>query len=119
VSKIIAGDLASIREKFTARTFSTFKSVKKAFVEWKSPGKNFIEFENFKLLMESWGFKNDCHELFDWLDFDKDGLVSFNDLRQTVGVEIAPMEQFFFRQDIKSSKNIPCNFMGCWQNLLY
>jgi len=69
--------------------------------------------------MEGWGFKNDCHELFNWLDFDKDGLVSFDDLRQTVGLEIAPMEQFFFRQDIKSSKNIPCNFMGCWQNLLY
>jgi len=42
--------------------------------------------------MEGWGFKNDCQELFNWLDFDKDGLISFNDLRQTVGVEIAPME---------------------------
>jgi hypothetical protein len=42
--------------------------------------------------MEGWGFKSDCHELFNWLDFDKDGLISFNDLRQTVGVEIAPME---------------------------
>jgi Ca2+-binding EF-hand superfamily protein len=42
--------------------------------------------------MKSWGFANDCHELFEWLDFDKDGKISFNDLRQTAGVEIAPME---------------------------
>lgn len=69
--------------------------------------------------MDSWGFKNDCRELFDWLDLDKDGKINFNDLRQTAGVEITPMEQFFFRQDIKQSKNVPCNFMGCWENLLY
>jgi Ca2+-binding EF-hand superfamily protein len=31
--------------------------------------------------MEGWGFKNDCRELFDWLDYDKDGTISFNDLR--------------------------------------
>jgi Ca2+-binding EF-hand superfamily protein len=48
-------------------------------------------------MMVAWGFQSDCRELFDWLDLDKDGVVSFNDLRETAGVEIAPMEQFFFR----------------------
>ena len=42
--------------------------------------------------MESWGFANDCTELFNWLDNDKDGKISFSDLRQTAGAEIAPME---------------------------
>ena len=88
-------------------------------MEWKNPGKNYIQYEHFSELMDSWGFKNDCRELFDWLDLDKDGKINFNDLRQTAGVEITPMEQFFFRQDIKQSKNVPCNFMGCWENLLY
>ena len=119
VSKIITSGLKAIKERFLARTFNQFKSVQKAFIEWRNPGKNHIEFEHFKEMMEAWGFKSDCRELFDWLDLDKDGVVSFNDLRATAGVEIAPMEQFFFRQDIKSSKNVPCNFTGCWENLLY
>jgi len=48
-------------------------------------------------MMEAWGFKSDCRQLFDWLDIDGDGVISFNDLRATAGVEIAPMEQFYFR----------------------
>ena len=47
--------------------------------------------------MDSWGFANDCIELFDWLDADKDGKLSFNDLRNTIGTFISPMESFFFR----------------------
>jgi hypothetical protein len=70
--------------------------------------------------MVTWGFTEDCvSELFEWLDFDKDGKISFNDLRHTAGTEITPMENFFFRQDVQSSKNVPCSFHGCWENLLY
>lgn len=69
--------------------------------------------------MEAWGFKSDCRQLFDWLDIDGDGVISFNDLRATAGVEIAPMEQFYFRQDVQYSKNVPCNYTGCWVNLIY
>ncbi len=87
-------------------------------MEWKD-NKTHIEFDHFKEMMSSWGFANDCTELFNWLDYDQDGKISFNDLRQTAGVEIAPMEQFFFRQDIKSSKNVPCTYIGCWENILY
>ena len=58
----------------------------------RNPGKNHIEFDHFKQMMEAWGFQSDCKELFEWLDFDKDGVISFNDLRETAGVEIAPME---------------------------
>jgi len=57
--------------------------------------------------------------LFEWLDSDSDGKISFDDLKQTAGVEIAPMEQFFFRQDVVGSKNVPCSYHGCWENLLY
>lgn len=91
VRKIIASDFHTVREKFIAKTFQTFKTIKKAFVEWKDHSTH-IEFDHFKEMMESWGFANDCTELFNWLDFDKDGQISFNDLRMTAGVEIAPME---------------------------
>jgi Ca2+-binding EF-hand superfamily protein len=80
VRKIITADFKSVREKFIAKTFQTFKTVKKAFVEWKG-SKSHIEFDRFKQMMESWGFANDCTELFNWLDNDKDGKISFSDLR--------------------------------------
>ncbi len=103
----MSSDFKTVREKFIAKTFNTYKTVKKAFVEWKN-NKSYIEFEHFKELMESWGFANDCTELFNWLDQDSDGKISFMDLRNSIGGEISPMESFFFRQDIKNSKNVPC-----------
>ena len=42
--------------------------------------------------MSGWGLESESNELFKWMDLDKDGKVSYNDLRLTVGVEIAPME---------------------------
>lgn len=88
-----------VKERFVAKTFQTFKTVKRAFTEWKKD-KAYIDLENFTEMMESWGFVNDCTELFQWLDHDKDGKISYSDLRATVGPEIAPMETFFFRQDV-------------------
>ena len=89
-------DFKNVKDKFLAKTFQTYKTVKKAFVVWKD-NKSYIEFDHFKFLMDSWGFANDCSELFDWLDADKDGKLSFNDLRNTIGTFISPMESFFFR----------------------
>ena len=42
-------------------------------------------------------------QVFDWLDFDKDQKISFLDLKKTIGFELMPQEQFFFRQDVLSS----------------
>ena len=42
--------------------------------------------------MSGWGLESESNQLFEWMDLDKDGKVSYNDLRLTVGVEIAPME---------------------------
>ena len=57
--------------------------------------KNYFDFERFEELMKGWGFASDANvirELYDWLDADKDGIVTWNDFRTTVGVDIAPME---------------------------
>ena len=36
--------------------------------------------------MESWGFQSPNNELFEWLDSDQDGKISYEDLLKTVGV---------------------------------
>lgn len=83
------------KERFIQRTFTMFKTVKRAFVEWKTVGKAYIEFDSFRRFMDEWGFHakpEQIDALLTWLDFDRDGKISYEDLRQTVGKEIAPME---------------------------
>ena len=58
--------------------------------------------------MQNWGFiatDEQVREVFVWLDHDKDGQISFEDLRETVGLDVAPKEAVYFRQNIKNSKN--------------
>jgi Ca2+-binding EF-hand superfamily protein len=57
--------------------------------------------------MDDWGFyakPEQVDELLAWLDADSDGRISYEDLRMTVGKEIAPMEQIYFRQDNRGTK---------------
>jgi len=64
-------------------------------VAWQLTNKNYFDFDRFSDLMKGWGFasdKNQLQELYDWLDHDKDGNVTWNDFRLTAGSEIAPME---------------------------
>jgi Ca2+-binding EF-hand superfamily protein len=85
-------------------------------------GKNYFDFERFLELMKGWGFASelkDIEALYNWLDADQDGKISFHDIRKTVGQEVAPMEQYFFRQDLKPGKNQPCNYAGCWENVMF
>jgi len=51
-------------------------------------------------LIRSWGFEapsQQIKEIFDWLDFDQDGSISFEDLRSTAGLDLAPKESLYFR----------------------
>ena len=36
-------------------------------------------------------------QLFDWLDNDKDGKLSYEDLKETIGQDIAPKGIAYFR----------------------
>jgi len=48
----------------------------------------FVYYDEFFELIVSWGFDANedlIKELFEWLDNDKDGKISFEDLRSTAG----------------------------------
>jgi len=126
VNKKVVSDIitrTNMKEKFIHRTYNQFKTLKRGFVEWKTAGTNYIELGRFTELMEGWGFNSDQEdligELFAWLDVDKDGKVSFNDFKTSAGLELAPKEQMFFRQDVTSSKNVPCRYQSCFENTLF
>ena len=74
----------TLRERFIARTFNQYKTVKKAFVEWKLTGGNYIERDRFNQLVGGWGFNAEPRQvqaLYEWLDKDGDGKISYEDLR--------------------------------------
>ena len=44
----------------------------------------FINLETFKQILKSWGFditEDMIKDLFNWVDFDRDSRISFQDLR--------------------------------------
>lgn len=87
------------------------------FTAWKTDGSCFIQKETFDKIVGGWGLINNSDYLFEWLDQDHDGKISFQDLKETVGVEITPMEAIFFRQDVKNTKTVPCAYNNCWENI--
>ena len=69
--------------------------------------------------MFGWGFdasERNITDLFNWLDADGDGMISFEDLRSTAGQDITPQEGLYFRQDRKPTKQITCKYPKCWEN---
>ena len=108
-----------LKIKFINKLFSQYKTIKKAFSEMNKEKTGQISYDIFVQKMRSWGFDVSdemIRELFHWIDFDRDNKISFEDLRQTVGKETNPMEQLFFRQDVKPGKVITCKYEKCWEN---
>ena len=59
-----------------------------------------MSLERFTELLKGWGFvasEDQIRELFNWVDFDKDGGISFEDIKETVGLDVAPREAVYFR----------------------
>ena len=54
-------------------------------------------------------------QVFDHFDYDKDGKISYADMRETVGNVLNPEEGFYFRQEYKAAKPTPrkCQIEGC------
>lgn len=82
-----------------------------------------MRYEDLQAVVSNWGFEVSevlLRELYSWLDFDRDGTVSFEDLRLTAGKDISPGEQLYFRQDVsKQGKAIICHFPRCFENNQY
>mgnify|MGYP001161581389 CR=1 FL=1 len=99
---------SNLKEKLIQRTFSQSATLKSVFDEWRLPAENYVQYERFAELMTFWGFiapETEVRNLYNWLDQDKDGQLSFEDLRETIGLDVSPQEGVYFRQNIKNSKS--------------
>ena len=107
---------------FTRKIKLQFKTLKKAFYELDRHRQGHITFDKFCTILTDWGFEakdSQFRQLFNWLDYDKDQKISFQDLKNSIGLEILPQESFFFRQDVKLGKTITCIYEDCWENNSY
>ena len=54
-------------------------------------------------------------QLFEKLDFDRDGKINYHDFQRSVGNEISPPEFLYFRQDNPPPKPELCKHAKCWE----
>ena len=112
----------NLKQKLLHRSFLKHSNLRSVFDTWRNLSEQFIQYERFSDLMGRMGFvtsEEEVRELFKWLDFDKDGQLSYDDLRETIGQEIAPNQKAYFRQQIHFSKSKPCKYESCWEDTLY
>lgn len=94
-------------KKFIEKVQFQWRTLKKAFTDLNSARSGAIlptELDNF---MKHWGFylnEEQFKILFDQLDFDKDGKISYEDFQNSVGNEISPPEFLYFRQQFIPQK---------------
>lgn len=68
--------------------------------------------------MKHWGYylnEKQFKILFDHLDYDKDGKISYEDFQNSVGSEISPPEFLYFRQQFVPKKFLKWNYDKCWE----
>ena len=105
--------MKTVLEKFQLQ----WKSIKKAFSDLNKGKTGFINPNEIKLYLTHWGLNiSDAQfkEIFDFIDFDKDGKITYEDLQQSVGKHISPEEFLYFRQDIPPAKLRTCKTEQCW-----
>lgn len=120
IREIISNE--NLKEKVIDKLHNQFKSLQKAFVEMNKSKTGFILPDEFSDLIHSWGFEAPeylIREVFEWLDYDKDNRIGFEDLRATAGQDLAPKEGLYFRQDIKPAKSVTCKYEKCWENNVF
>ena len=116
---ILTGDAQTFKKMFLSKVKTQYKSLKKAFYELDRHHNGHVTFEQFNEIVKSWGFEATdkvVMEVFNWLDFDRDQRINFLDLKNTLGLELMPQEQFFFRQDVAPAKKMTCRYSECWED---
>ncbi len=77
-----------------------WKTIKKSFGDLAKNNNGTIEMEELRAYFKHWGIhvtEESFLKIYEELDWDKDGRVSYADFQKTVGREIHPGESLYFR----------------------
>ena len=99
-------DVNLLVRKITEKIAQQWKSIKTAFTKINWEKSKFIEKFELELNLRNWGFFLDqktLDEVYNVFDYDKDGLINYQDFKRTIGYKIQPEEFLYFRQDNKDT----------------
>lgn len=77
-----------------------WKTIKKSFTDLAKDNNGTIDVEELRAYFNNWGIhltEETFLKIYEELDWDKDGRVSYSDFQKTVGREIHPGESLYFR----------------------
>ena len=77
-----------------------WKTIKKAFSDLSKNKTGAISPEELKKYLHYWGLEITEHqfkEIFDYMDIDMDGKITYEDLQNSIGKYIIPEETLYFR----------------------
>ena len=98
-----------------------WKSIKTAFTKINSDKNKYIDKFELHISLKNLGFyldSNTFDKVFDLFDYDKDGRISYQDFKRTIGERIKPEEFLYFRQDNPSTCFLtPREQKNCWKEL--
>ena len=90
---------SNLESKIFNKIQDQWKTLKKAFSDL-SKGKGSIQKLELREYLKNWGLvisQDQFDMLYDKLDHDKDGKVSYDDFKKTAGKNISPEEFLYFR----------------------
>lgn len=105
-------------KRFLDKIQTQWKTLKKAFSDMNHTKSGWINKDDLQRYLTNWGLditSEQFEELYNFLDYDRDGHVTYEDFKKSVGSVISPVEFLYFRQDIPPQKLVTCQHNNCWE----
>lgn len=120
-SKKIVSDTimnSNLMKRILDKIQTQWKTLKKAFSDLNQAKSGWISKDDLKRYLVNWGLDvtpEQFDDFYNFLDHDKDGHVTYEDFKQSVGSVISPVEFLYFRQDIPPQRLVTCQHENCWE----
>lgn len=98
---------SNLMKRILDKISTQWKTLKKAFSDLNAGKNGWISPNDLKKYLVNWGFnitEEQFQEFYNFLDYDKDGHITYDDFKKSVGSVISPVEFLYFRQDMPPQK---------------
>jgi len=109
---------SNLMKRILDKISTQWKTLKKAFSDLNQGKNGWISEVDLKKYLVNWGLNitdEQFTEFYNFLDYDKDGHITYEDFKQSVGSVISPVEFLYFRQDLPLQKIVRCKHSNCWE----
>ena len=110
---------SNLMKRILDKISTQWKTLKKAFSDLNQGKNGWISEIDLKKYLVNWGFNTtdeQFKEFYEFLDYDKDGHITYEDFKNSVGSVISPIEHLYFRQDIPPQKLVTSKNSNYWED---